>query len=233
MEDERCDLSVVVPSYRGAESLPELLSRLGQVLQALRLDFEVIVVDDASPDGTADVAGRLLQQHRWLRYERQPVNGGQHAATVRGLQLARGTTLVTMDDDLQQAPESIPLLLAGLMPGVDVVIARFARPAHPWLRRLASGVYRLLPQGGRARRVSITSFKAMRRPAVQRLLAVVPQGQPFTLGMLLLATTALERVVNVDVAHHPRRHGRSGYGWRSLFELARRSLATRARLARR
>jgi glycosyltransferase involved in cell wall biosynthesis len=233
MGQGRCQLSVVVPSYRGAASLPELLSRLGRVLDGLCLAFEVIVVDDASPDETAALAGRLLQQHPWLRYERLPVNGGQHAATVHGLRLAQGATLVTMDDDLQQAPESIPLLLAGLTPGVDVAIARFGRSAHPWLRRWASHAYRLLSQAGRARRIAITSFKAMRRPAVERLLAAVPPGQPFTLGVVLLATTAAARVVNVDVTHHPRRHGHSGYGWRSLLAMARQGLATRARLARR
>ena len=229
----RCELSVVVPSYQGAAALPELLSRLGQVLDGLRLDWELVLVDDASPDDTAAVAQGLGGQYPRLRYQRLATNGGQHAATVHGLGLARGDTLVTMDDDLQQAPESIPLLLAGLVPGVDVVIARFGRSAHPWLRRLGSQAYRLLSQRGSTRRLAITSFKAMRRSAVERLLAAVPQGQPFTLGVILLATTPAERVVNVDVAHHPRRHGRSGYGWRSLVALARQGLATRARLARR
>lgn len=214
-------LSVVVPTFRGGRALPELHARLCAVLDVGDTDWELILVDDASGDDTAAVAHSLAASDARVRVLVQARNSGQHAATAVGLRLARGEVLVTMDDDLQQPPESIPALLAALRPGVDVVIARFPQPAHAWWRRLASAaVRRRMPDGARADALAITSFKAFRRNAAERVLAALPREGRFYLGAVLLATIPRSAIANVDVPHHPRRHGQSGYGALALLHMA-------------
>lgn len=216
-----CDLSVVIPTYQGAASLPELCARLAATLDALDLTWEVLLIDDASPDQTPDVAREVVARHPRIRYTRLARNAGQHAATITGLRSAVGTLLVTMDDDLQQAPESIPLLLAALEAGAQVAIARFPQPAHAAWRRLGSRlVHAMTRRQGAGRPLAITSFKAYRRAAAERLVAAVPGSGPFYIGAVLQSVVRREDIVNVDVPHHSRRHGRSGYGPLALVRMA-------------
>jgi polyisoprenyl-phosphate glycosyltransferase len=221
-------LSVIVPTYQGAASLAELCRRLAAVLEARAEPWELLLIDDASPDHTAEVAVRLAAAEPRLRYQRLDANVGQHRATVIGLAAAQGAILVTMDDDLQQAPESIPLLLAALRPGVQVAMGRFVESAHPSWRRAGTWlVTRALRKPAGATPLQITSFKAFRREAAEQLLRSVPEG-PFYLARVMLSTLPAGSVVNVDVPHHARRHGRSNYGPLGLLRLAWRALVQRA-----
>lgn len=227
---EGCDLSIVVPTYGGAASLGELCARIERVAMALARDWEVLVVDDASPDDTPGLMRELQARQKRIRYLRLARNGGQHAATVAGLRLARGATVITMDDDLQQAPESIPLLLGALRPEVQVAIARFPRPAQSAWRRWGSRALNALirPRGGEAP-LAITSFKAFRATAAARLVQAVPATGPFYLGTILQSVIPRAELINVDVPHHPRPHGRSTYGVLSLLRLGLRAVRSRPR----
>lgn len=216
-----CDLSVVIPTYQGAASLPELCARLEATLDALDLAWEVLLIDDASPDRTPEVAPELVAKHPRMRYIRLSRNVGQHAATITGLRSAVGSLLVTMDDDLQQAPESIPLLLSALEAGAQVAIARFPQPAHAAWRRIGSRlVHAMTRRRGAGRPLAITSFKAFSSTAAARLVAAVPGSGPFYIGAVLQSVIPRGDIVNVDVPHHSRRHGRSGYGPLALVRMA-------------
>lgn len=228
-----CELSVVVPTFGGAASLPELCARLTATLEATGRRWEVLIVDDASPDQTPAVLRELSRQEPRIRHARNPRNLGQHPTTVAGLRMAQGDVLVTLDDDLQQPPEAIPRLLAALDQGASVAIGRFAQSGHPAWRRLGSWLLaRSLPRAGDSRPVCITSFKALRRAAVQDLLAALPESGGYYLGTVLLATTPRAQIQHVDVPHHARRHGRSGYRLGSLLRLAVLALQGGARSAR-
>lgn len=215
-----CDLSVVVPTYGGAGSLPALHTRLVATLDRLALSWELLLIDDASPDGTPAVASALCALDARLRYVRLPANVGQHRATVIGLRAARGLRVVTIDDDLQQAPESIPELLAALDAGAQVAMARFIRSRHPPWRRAGSALAnRLLRRRAGRHALAVTSFKAFTRTALERLLPAVPASR-FYLGAVMLATLDPTTIVNVDLPHFARAQGRSGYSARRLAGLA-------------
>lgn len=215
-----CELSIVVPTYGGAQSLPLLWERLARTLDGLGLSWEVVLVDDASPDGTAEVIRSLQAADVRLRCLRLAVNRGQHRATVSGMRAALGSRVVTIDDDLQQAPESIPALLAALDAGAQVAVARFVRSEHPLWRRAGSALAQRLLRARRGRpEVVITSFKAFTRPAIDRLLPAIPEGH-FYLGAIMLATIEAKSIVNVDLPHFARQHGRSGYSALRLVRLA-------------
>lgn len=218
-------VSVVVPVYRSSRTLPALCARTAAVLDGMAIDWEMVLVDDASPDDTGRVAEAIAAADPRVRVLRNRCNLGQHRTTVVGIRQASGDTVVTIDDDLQQLPESIPLLLGALRDGREVAIARFASPAHAWWRRAGSALLaRAMRMQRRTDGLAVTSFKALRRDATRRLLAAVPETGPFYFGTVLLHTTPVEHIVNVDVPHHPRAGGRSGYRTAALVRMALRAL---------
>lgn len=218
------DVSVVVPTYNGHDSLRELTLRVAQTLDRMGLHWELLLIDDASPDNTMVLGPQLQETHWRVRYLRLATNVGQHRATVMGLKLATGRVVVTMDDDLQQAPESIPRLLSALKPGVQVVIGRFDRSAHAVWRRAASRAltWALNQQPG-TQALAITSFKAFTQEAAASVVARVPEGS-FYLARVIQATLPGASLVNVSVPHHQRAHGQSNYGLGYLLRMAGRAL---------
>ena len=145
-------ISVVVPVYNSAETVPALIARLDPVLRALATDFEVILVDDGSGEETRKAIAVLVSTHPWVRVISLMRNYGQHNALLCGIRAARGEIIVTIDDDLQNPPEEIPRLLERLAQGFDVVYGTPAHQQHdPW-RVIASQVTRLCAPGSAWRR---------------------------------------------------------------------------------
>src|SRR5215469_6920976 len=114
-------ISIVIPVYRSESILPELGRRLDKVLSATTRDYEVVLVNDCSPDDSWNVICQMAQEHSWIRAINLMRNYGQHNALLCGIRAARYDVIVTMDDDLQHPPEEIPKLLAALDEGYDVV----------------------------------------------------------------------------------------------------------------
>lgn len=134
------NLSVVVPVYRGESLVESLVERLSLVLPVFAKKYEVILVNDGSPDGSWEVIEKLVKKYKWVRGIRLMRNYGQHNATLCGVRLAQYEVTVTMDQDLQHPPEEIPTLLAELEKGYDVV---YGAP-----RKLPQGVIRNLLTAG-------------------------------------------------------------------------------------
>src|SRR5207247_2700766 len=108
------DLSVVVPTYKGAASLPELVARTDAFFATRQLRGEIVLVNDASPDATWTVIQELARTHGSVVGIDLMANQGQALATLCGIAHARGRLVATMDDDLQQWPEDLANLLAAL-----------------------------------------------------------------------------------------------------------------------
>src|SRR6516165_4286551 len=113
-------LSVVVPIYNERENIPHLSAALFDVLDAIKVPFEIIAVNDGSSDGSAQALDREASRRRELKVVHFRRNFGQTAAIMAGIDYASGETLVTIDADLQNDPRDIPLLLAKLDEGFDV-----------------------------------------------------------------------------------------------------------------
>jgi len=216
------DLSVVVPILNEEASLPELYRRTTAALAGLGRSYELIFVDDGSSDGTFSVLERLHAEDDRIRAVRFKRNFGQHPAMHAGLARARGEILVTMDGDLQNAPEDIPRLVEAVEAGADVASGRRAARHDSWGRtlpsRLINGMLR------RFTRVDISdfgcAFNAYRRSAVEPMLGAIGR-QKFTKALVLSGGAS---VVEVDVAHAPRQ-GRSRYSPLRLTRLALHVLA--------
>jgi len=130
------NLSVVVPVYRGEKLVEPLVERLNKSLPTFAKRYEVILVNDGSPDGSWDVIEQLAKKYKWVRGIRLMRNYGQHNATLCGVRLAQYDIVVTMDQDLQHPPEEIPVLLAELEKGFDVVYGAPKKLPQGFLRNL-------------------------------------------------------------------------------------------------
>jgi undecaprenyl-phosphate 4-deoxy-4-formamido-L-arabinose transferase len=213
-------LSVVVTLLDEEASLEALYRRTVETLGDG--DYELILVDDGSRDGTWSIVERLHAADPRVRAVRFKRNFGQHPAMHAGLARARGDIVVTMDGDLQNAPEEIPKLVAAVEGGADVASGRRVARRDSWGRtlpsRLINGMLR------RFTRVEISdfgcAFNAYRRTAVIPMLGSIGR-QKFTKALILSAGAS---VVEVDVSHASR-HGASRYSPFRLFRLALHVLA--------
>src|SRR5277367_3998098 len=139
-------LSIVVPVYNSEASLPVLLERLSVLLPTLAREFEVILVNDASSDGSGDVVDSACDEHDWVVGIHLMRNFGQHNAQLCGIRNARFEAIVTMDDDLQNPPDEVPRLLAKLADGFDVVYGYPREESHGLWRDFASRITKLTLQ---------------------------------------------------------------------------------------
>lgn len=134
LERVEAGISVVVPVYRSEETLPPLVAELARVLPTLAPHHELILVNDGSPDNSWQVVERLAEQFPFVRGISLMRNYGQHNATLCGIRSARYATTITMDDDLQHAPEDIRALLDKLDEGYDVVYGVWSERKRSWWR---------------------------------------------------------------------------------------------------
>lgn len=207
-------LSIVVPVYRSETILPELVRRLGEVLPALAGSYEVVLVNDASPDGSWAVISRLAAQHSWIHPINLMRNYGQHNALLCGIRVAQYGLIVTMDDDLQHPPEEISKLLAVLDQGYDVVYGRPAQEQHGLLRDLASLTTKLALQSVMGAEIArnVSAFRGFRSEVANAFSHY--EGAFVSIDVLL--TWGTNRFAVTPVRHEPRTLGTSGYTFRKL-----------------
>jgi polyisoprenyl-phosphate glycosyltransferase len=212
------DLSVVVPVYRSRETLKPLTSRICSALEGRGWEFEIVLVDDGSPDDSwntiqcvqREIPGRVVAVQLMRNY-------GQHNAIMCGFRHARGRFVVTMDDDLQNSPEEIPRLVSAARDGdLDLVYGIPETKEHAAWRNLGSSLIQ-----GFYRRVfrlsnSISSFRLIRRGLLDSILSY---NLNFTFIDGLLAWNT-RRIGQIVVSHHARQVGRSGYSLPRLLFLA-------------
>ncbi len=204
-------LSVVIPVYNEVKNIPLLLEQLERSLSSLERDFEVVVVDDGSTDGTTEVLKSLKPRYPWLKVVILRRNFGQSAAFTAGLDHAEGEIIVTMDGDLQNDPKDIPRLLAKIEEGYDVVSGWRKNRKDPFFsRRLPSILANALIS--RLTRVRLhdygCSLKAYRREVIEGL-TIYGELHRF---IPVLVSFGGARITEIEVRHHPRRFGRSKYG---------------------
>lgn len=207
-------LSVVIPVYRSESILPSLISQLEPVLEQISHEFEVILVNDCSPDGSWKVICDLARQYPWIQPINLMRNYGQHNALLCGIRAARYETIVTMDDDLQHPPEEIPKLLARLAEGYDVVYGSPEQEQHGIGRDFASWITKLALQNIMGAEIArkVSAFRAFRSEVAKAFAHY--SGAFVSIDVLL--TWGTNRFSVVPVHHEQRKAGGSGYTIRKL-----------------
>lgn len=210
-------LSVVVPVYKGAATISTLVAALSELKPFGGL--EVVLVNDGSPDQTAEVCHALLRTATVpITYIEHARNFGEHNAVMTGLRYAQGAYVVTMDDDLQNpAGEVIRLYEHARLGGWDVVYAKYAEKRHAAWRNLGSRFANRVadmmldkPKG-----LYMSSFRCM-SSLVVRAVTRYRGPYPYVDGLVMQATRS---ITSIEVHHLARTEGRSSYTFRRLVGL--------------
>lgn len=215
LEAQTYKFSAIIPVFNSAPIIADTIDRTVSFFEGANLDYELILVNDGSSDGSWDIVVRKAQANPSIVAIDLLRNYGQHSALFCGLQHSSGDFAITLDDDLQNPPEEIAHLIDTVLEGYDVVYGRFRVKQHAGYRRLGSQAIALVN-----RRVfhqppdlTLSNFRIIRRDVVERMSSY-QTGYPYITGLTLMFSS---KRANVWVEHHPRPVGRSNY---SLFRIA-------------
>ena len=222
MEEPRAiAISAIIPVFNEEENLPILVPRLIEVLNRTGKPYEVIFVDDGSSDRSRAVLKKVQAEVPSIRIVALKENRGLSAALWAGMREARGEILVTLDSDLQNDPSDIPRLLEQL-DRYDMATGWRQKRDDPWSKKISSKVGNRVRNwlSGETIHDSACTLRAFKKESVKN--------SPVFNGMHRFMSTLVRmegyRIVEVPVAHHPRKHGKSKYNirnrlWRGLCDL--------------
>jgi undecaprenyl-phosphate 4-deoxy-4-formamido-L-arabinose transferase len=183
---------------------------INQTMKALgRYAYEIVLVNDASPDNTFDAIRALCEQQKNICGVNLAKNFGQHAALMAGFSYVKGDIVVCLDDDGQTPADEVDKLLDAIEEGADVVYARYEHKRHSGFRNFGSKVNELMTRVmlGKPKDLYLSSYFAAKRFVVEEMLRY-QNPYPYVIGLVLRST---KKIVNVDVTHREREVGTSGY----------------------
>ena len=204
-------LSIVVPVYRSAECLPEVTRRIQREVGNCFQSYEVILVNDASPDSSWEVILRLACEHEFITGVNLRKNAGQDNAIMAGLNLAKGQVFVIMDDDLQHDPSDIAVLHRQIERGYDVVYAHFEHKRQALWKNVGSWLNDRVAvlTLGKPKNIYMSPYKAIRREVVREVTRYAGP-YPYVDGLIFTVTS---NIAQIPATHHPRFAGKSNYNF--------------------
>lgn len=211
-------ISVVVPVYGCADCVEALCERLDQTLQGITSQYEVILVDDRSPDDAWKQILEMKARHAKVRGLRLSRNFGQHIAITAGLEMAKGDYVAVMDCDLQDPPENLPALYAKLQEGYDLVLAKRTSRSHSGFRVWGARLYFALLNRMTNERVdgSYGTFSLLSRKVVDAFLTFRERERHYLFIVRWLGFS----MGTLEYAHEERIVGCSSYSLKRLVKHA-------------
>jgi polyisoprenyl-phosphate glycosyltransferase len=212
-------LSIVVPVYRSAKILPKLAEQVyvEANAQGLADNFELILVNDASPDNSWQVISTLAKNNSFIKGISLRRNFGQHNATMAGLNYAQGKIIVIMDDDLQHPPQAIGELISTINEGYDVCYTRYKSRKHAIWKKFGSWFNNLIATVllGKPKSLYLSSFKAIKKEVVDE---IIKYDGPFAYvdGLILDVTRSINMI---EIEHQKRLEGSGNYNLRRSVSL--------------
>ncbi|MBE5843565.1 MAG: glycosyltransferase family 2 protein [Butyrivibrio sp.] len=211
-------VSFVIPCYRSEQTIESVIEEIEGAMDMLVLySYEIILVNDASPDNTWEKICELVKGHDEIRGFNLAKNFGQHAALMAGFNAAKGDIIVCLDDDGQTPADEVGKLLYQIEKGADVAYARYAHKKHNIFRNFGSAMndWMACVMLGKPKDLSVSSYFAARRFVVDEMIKY-KSSYPYVIGLVLRTT---KNIVNVDVTHRARTVGSSGYTFAKLMGL--------------
>ena len=219
MEESMSKLvSFVIPCYRSEQTIGGVVEEINSTMADLpQYTYEIILVNDASPDNTFEAIRDLCQKQSNICGINLAKNFGQHAALMAGFHYVHGEIVVCLDDDGQTPANEVGKLLNGIEEGADVVYARYATKQHSAFRNFGSKVNELMTRVmlGKPKELYISSYFAARRFVVEEMTRY-QNPYPYVIGLVLRST---KKIINVEVTHREREVGTSGYTIGKLLNL--------------
>lgn len=211
-------VSFVIPCYRSEHTLPHVVAEIEDTIRKQnKYEYEIILVNDSSPDKTFEVIKRLCQENSHIRGIDFAKNFGQHAALMAGLRHTTGDYVICLDDDGQTPANEADKLLDKLEEGYDAVYAKYEHKHHSAFRNLGSKINELMTRImlEKPAQLYISSYFAVRRFVVEDMIRY-ENSYPYVIGLVLRAT---KNITNVVVTHRDREEGSSGYTLKKLLNL--------------
>jgi polyisoprenyl-phosphate glycosyltransferase len=205
-------LSIVSPVYRAEKILPVLVQRITDAVKLITNDFEIILVDDFSPDNSWAVIEELAKENTTIKAIKLSRNFGQHYAITAGLDHAKGEWIVVMDCDLQDRPEEIPLLYKKAQEGFDIVLARRSVRKDKLIKRLFSKYfYKALSYlTGSEQDESVANFGIYH----QKVIDAIRQMRESIRYFPTMVQWVGFRAMKIEVQHDERYEGETSYNFR-------------------
>jgi len=216
MQKIEIDYSIVIPVYQGERWLKILHQQLLSTFEDIPGAFEIIMVDDRSPDRSWQVMNEIQKQDARVRLVQLSRNYGQHNATLCGFNYCRGEYVITMDDDLQHQPDEIPKLISEIRKGFLLVYGQYEKKHHGWFRNIGSHVTNKILSKITNNKFDLTSFRVIKRDVINNIIG---NGTPGVILDLLIFNT----VSSADISYCPIRHNESessSYGFLALLSIA-------------
>jgi dolichol-phosphate mannosyltransferase len=217
-QDAPVFLSIVSPVYRAERLVGKLVGEIREALEPLGISFEIILVEDASPDKSWESICECCEKFAEVRGVRLSRNFGQHYAISAGLSMARGDWVIVMDCDLQDRPAELPRLLQKAAEGYDVVVARRAIRQDGLFKRLSSRMFygTLGWLTGTVHDPAIANFGIY---SAKVILAINSMPESIRYFPTMVRWVGF-RTASLDVEHAARPEGKTSYNLRKLFNLA-------------
>lgn len=215
-------ISFVIPCYRSEQTLPKVVKEITDTIEGMNTagknyDYEIILVDDCSPDNTLYVIRGLCEKNKKLKGINLSRNFGQHAALMAGFHYIKGDIVVCLDDDGQTPADEVGKLLSEIEKGSDVVYAKYEHKMHSLFRNFGSWVNEEMARVmlGKPKDIYVSSYFAAKRFIIEEMKKYT-NSYPYVIGLVLRTT---KRISNVSVNHREREIGTSGYTFRKLIGL--------------
>jgi glycosyltransferase involved in cell wall biosynthesis len=209
------DFSLVIGCYFEEQSIDEFYSRLSRTLESMGRSYEIIFVNDGSTDGTFEALKRIFDADpRVAAVVDLFKNSGQANAKTPGIMLAKGRAVVLIDSDLQLDPEDLPKLVAKYDEGYDIVSGYRSERRDQFFRTIPSKLANVIMR--KASNSTLRDFGCTFKIYDGRLVRAFQFG-PFKPWRAVPVIAMAQRIAEVPVAHHPRKHGKSGWTFRKLF----------------
>ncbi|MCL2052203.1 MAG: glycosyltransferase family 2 protein [Lachnospiraceae bacterium] len=211
-------ISYIIPCYRSAETLRAVVNEIDETMNLMTgYDYEIILVNDDSPDNTFDVIKALCQEKSHLIGINFARNFGQHAALMAGFKEAKGEIVICLDDDGQTPAAEAGKLIKALEAGADAAYAKYIHKQHSGLRKIGSRINDLMTRImlSKPKNLYISSYFAVKSFVAEEIKRY-DGAYPYVIGLVLRTT---KNIVNVDVSHRARINGASGYTIGKLFAL--------------
>ncbi len=211
-------VSFVIPCYASSKTLPAVVEEIDTTMASMKqYTYEIIMVNDYSPDDTFAVIRELCQQKKNRTGISLAKNFGQHAALMAGFHYITGDIVVCLDDDGQTPANEVGKLLTQIEKGYDVVYAEYENKQHSAFRNFGSRINKFMTEYmlDKPKDLYISSYFAVRRFIVDSMLEY-EHSYPYVIGLVLRAT---KNITNVPVKHRARLEGESGYSFKKLLAL--------------
>lgn len=214
----RPHISVVSPIYRAENIVEKLVDEIQKVMEPLNVTYEIILVDDRSPDNSWQVMKQLSSNFPEVKSIRLSRNFGQHPAIMAGLSFAAGDWIVVMDCDLQDQPKEIKRMYAKAIEGYDMVLAKRQKRKDGFFKKMSSiffySVFNYF--SGISVNSEIANFGIYNRKVINSIIQINDYIKFFPLFVKWVGFRSFE----LEVEHNEREEGKSSYSLKKLISLA-------------